>query len=49
MIEDVAPLRSVPMLETGSSSHRGLELLDNDLIDPAFVSLSMESWHWTEN
>jgi hypothetical protein len=49
MIEDVAPLRSVPMLETGSSSHTGLELLDNDLIDPAFVSLSMESWHWMEN
>jgi hypothetical protein len=24
-------------------------LLDDDLIDPAFVSRSMESWHWTEN
>jgi hypothetical protein len=26
-------------------SRGGLELLDDDLIDPAFVSLSMESWH----
>jgi hypothetical protein len=49
MIEDVVPLRSAPMLETGSSSRGGLELLDNDLIDPAFVSLSMESWCRTEN
>jgi hypothetical protein len=49
MIEDVAPLRSAPMPETGLSSCGGLELLDDDLIDPAFVSLSMESWHQTEN
>jgi hypothetical protein len=37
------------MPETGLSSCGGLELLDDDLIDPAFVSLSMESWHQTEN
>jgi hypothetical protein len=49
MIEDVAPLRSVPMPETGSSSCGGLELLDDDLIDSAFVSLSMESCHRMEN
>jgi hypothetical protein len=42
MIEDATPLRSVPMLETGSSSCGGLELLDDDLIDPTFVSLIME-------
>jgi hypothetical protein len=49
VIEEAAPLRSAPMPETGSSSHGGLELLDDDLIDPAFVSLRMESWRWMEN
>jgi hypothetical protein len=49
VIEEAAPLRSVPMPETGSSSCRGLELLDDDLIDPTFVSLSMESWCQAEN
>jgi hypothetical protein len=49
MIKDVVPLRSAPMPETGSTRCGGLELLDDDLIDPAFVSLSMESWRWTEN
>jgi hypothetical protein len=49
MIEDATPLRSAPMLETGSTSSGGLELLDDDLIDPTFVSLSMESWCRTEN
>jgi hypothetical protein len=49
MIEDVAPLHSAPMLETGSSSRGGLKLLDDDLIDPAFVSLSLESWRRMEN
>jgi hypothetical protein len=44
MIEDVAPLRSAPMPETGSSSCGDLELLNDDLIDLAFISLSMESW-----
>jgi hypothetical protein len=49
MIEDAAPLRSAPMPETGTSSRGGLKLLDDELIDPTFVSLSMESWHCTEN
>jgi hypothetical protein len=49
MIEVVALLCSAPMQETGSSSRGGFELLDGNLIDPAFVSLSMESWHRTEN
>lgn len=49
MIEDVVPLRSAPVLETGSTSRGGLELLDDYLIDLAFVSLSMESWRRTEN
>jgi hypothetical protein len=49
MIKDVAPFHSTPMTEIGSSSRGGLELLDDDLIDPTFVALSMESWHRTEN
>jgi hypothetical protein len=49
MIEDDVPLPLAPMPETGSTSHGGLELLDDDLIDPAFVSLSMESWRRIEN
>jgi hypothetical protein len=49
MIKDVAPLRSPPMPETGTTSPGGLELLDDDLIDPTFVSLSMKSWHRTGN
>jgi hypothetical protein len=49
MIEDVALLCSAPVPETRSTSRGGLELLDDDLIDPAFVSLSMESWRRTEN
>jgi hypothetical protein len=49
VIEEAAPLRLAPMPETGSSSCEFLELLDDDLIDPAFVSLSMESWCRMEN
>jgi hypothetical protein len=49
MIEDVVLLLSAPMAEAGSSSRGGLELSDDDLVDPDFVSLSMESWCRTEN
>jgi hypothetical protein len=48
VIEEAAPLRSAPMLETGSSSRGGLELLEDDLVDPAVVSLSIESWRCTQ-
>jgi hypothetical protein len=37
MVEDAAPLHSAPMSEAGASSHRGLELLDDELIGPAVV------------
>jgi hypothetical protein len=49
VIEEVAPLHSAPMPATGSSSRGGLELLDDDLIDPTFVSLSMEPWRQMNN
>jgi hypothetical protein len=31
-----------------AASRGGLELLDDELIDPVIVSLSMESWRRTE-
>jgi hypothetical protein len=47
MIEDEVPLRSAPMPDTGTSS-RGGEFLDDELINPAVMSLNMESWHCTK-
>jgi hypothetical protein len=49
MIEDAVPLRSTPMPETGTSSHGGLELLDDELIVSAFMSLSIWSWRRMKN
>jgi hypothetical protein len=49
MTEDAAPLRLALMPETRTSSRGGFKLLDDEQIDPAFVSLSMESWCRTEN
>jgi hypothetical protein len=49
MIEDVVLLWLAPMPEIGSSSRGCLELLGNDLIDLALVSLSMELWRRMEN
>ena len=48
IIEEAAPLRSAPMPEAASSSRGGLELLEDNLVDPAVVALSMESWRRTE-
>jgi hypothetical protein len=48
MVEDATPLRSAPMPETGTSSCGGLELLDEELIDPTVVALNLESWRHTE-
>jgi hypothetical protein len=48
IVEEIVPLRSVPMQESGSSSCEGLKLLDDELIDPAVVVLNLESWHHTE-
>jgi hypothetical protein len=48
IIEEVAPIRSAPMPEVTSSSRGGLELLDDNLIDPTAVARSMESWRHTE-
>jgi hypothetical protein len=48
IVEDAAVLRSAPMLETRTSSRGGLELLDDELIDPTIMSLNMESWCHTK-
>jgi hypothetical protein len=48
VVEEVAPLRSAPMLESRPRAVVGLELLDDELIDLAVVSLNMEFWRHTE-
>jgi hypothetical protein len=48
VIEEAASIRSAPMSETTSTSRKGLKLLDDNLINPANVSQSMESWRRTE-
>jgi hypothetical protein len=47
IIEEVKPIRSAPMPEA-SSRRGGLELLDNDFIDPAVVARRMDSWRSIE-
>jgi hypothetical protein len=42
-IQDVEPIRSVPMPETVAASRGGLELLVDDLINPATVARNLES------
>jgi hypothetical protein len=48
VIKEAAPIGSAPMSETTSTCRGGLELLDDNLIDSAIVSWSMESWRRTE-
>jgi hypothetical protein len=47
-IEEATPIRSAPMSKATSTSRGGLELLDDNLIDSAFVAHSMESMRRTE-
>jgi hypothetical protein len=42
-IQDAAPIRSTLMVEVMSTSHGGLELLADDLVDPAVVARNLES------
>jgi hypothetical protein len=41
-IQDVEPIHSAPMLEAAVTSRGGLELLADDLIDPAMVAHNLE-------
>jgi hypothetical protein len=44
-IEETALIRAAPTAGATSTSHRGLELLDDNLVDPAIVARNMESMH----
>jgi hypothetical protein len=47
-IQDVEPICSVSMLEAAATSRDGLELLTDDLINPATVARNLESMRWAE-
>jgi hypothetical protein len=42
-IQDAEPIRSAPMMEAAASSHGGVELLADDLVDPAMVARHLEA------
>jgi hypothetical protein len=42
-IQDAEPIRSAPMTEAAASSHGGVELLADDLVDPAMVARHLEA------
>jgi hypothetical protein len=42
-IQDAEPIRSAPMTEAATSSRGGIELLADDLVDPATVARHMEA------
>jgi hypothetical protein len=41
-IQDTEPIRSAPMTEAAASSRGGVELLADDLVDPATVAKHLE-------
>jgi hypothetical protein len=47
-IQDTEPIRSAPMSEAAPTSHGRLELLSDDLIDPAMVAQNLELMRRTE-
>jgi hypothetical protein len=47
-IQDAEPIRSAPMSEAVATSRDGLELLADDLINPATVARNSESMWRTE-
>jgi hypothetical protein len=42
-IQDAEPIRSAPMTEATASSRGGVELLADDLVDPATVAKHLEA------
>jgi hypothetical protein len=42
-IQDAEPVRSAPMTEAATSSRGGVELLADDLVDPATVARHLEA------
>jgi hypothetical protein len=47
-IQDEEPIRSAPMSEAAATSHGGLELLADDLVDPATVACNLEAMRRAE-
>jgi uncharacterized membrane protein len=42
-IQDTEPIRSAPMTEAATSSRGGIDLLADDLVDPATVARHLEA------
>jgi hypothetical protein len=47
-IQDAEPIRSALMIEAATSSRGGIELLADDLVDPATVARHMEAMRQAE-
>jgi hypothetical protein len=47
-IQDAEPIRSAPMSGAATSSRGGIELLADDLVDPATVARHMEAMRQAE-
>jgi hypothetical protein len=47
-IRDAKPIRSAPMSEAAASSHGGIELLADDLVDPTVVARNLEAMRRAE-
>jgi hypothetical protein len=47
-IQDAEPIRSAPMTEAAASSRGGVELLADDLVDPATVARHLGAIHQAE-
>jgi hypothetical protein len=47
-IQDVEPIRSAPMSEAATTSRGGIELLGDDLVDPAVVAHNLEAMRRAE-
>jgi hypothetical protein len=47
-IQDAMPIRSTPMSETTATNRGGLELLTDDLVEPATVARNLEAMRWAE-
>jgi hypothetical protein len=41
-IQDAEPIRSAPMTKATTSSHGGIELLADDIVDPAMMARHLE-------
>jgi hypothetical protein len=48
-IQDAEPIRSAPMTEAPTSSRGGVELLADDLVDPATVARHLEAVRQAES